>query len=121
MNTRELIDQVRKRAEEFDEVRIYYTLKKMGVRPVHGKTIELVRTLLAFNSIGCTYKGYVTLHMLKTALGVDLPTVRNRCHILGDKSVLDLKYLASKYGGIIAAYKISKEFLDAYKRGKKTE
>jgi hypothetical protein len=117
MYTDDIFKEVRKKAKELNETRIFYTLKKMGVKPLRKDTIELVRTLLAFNVAGYTFDGYVTIRMLREAIGTSLNAVRSRCHVLGDKGVLRLKYFKGT-SSVILGYKISKEFLDAFKRSK---
>jgi len=124
----EIIEQIRQLVPTFDDVKIYYTLRKMGAKFIRKETIDVIKILLACNSIGLRY---VTPHMLHCIRRKDkdyysiysyLPE-HSMLHTLGDKKIVNLNYLHFKKRrgkiGTVSSYSISKQFLDNFKRIKK--
>jgi len=122
----QLLEEIRNRKKTISRERIYFTLRKMGIKRFRQESIDTIATFLAAHAAGLRY---LTINMLLAIEGKE-PTVTkissklHCCHSLGDKLVLELyntigepipikleKKRVLKY-----AWKISKIFLDQFKR-----
>jgi len=114
----ELISRIKERARNLDEVRIYFTLKKMGVKYFNPETVETIKYIIALHSEGFPY---VTTRMLADLRNTRLTCVTTLLHTLGDKGVLSLEYIPYITDRSKLAYKLSRKFLDNFKRKSEKE
>jgi len=107
MFTEEFIRLVRAKAREYDEAKIYFTLRKLNFRFITTKTIESIQVFLALRELGFTF---VTVNLFAAIMDMNSANARALLHRLGDKKVLTLVRDRSKS----FRYILSETFLRHY-------
>ena len=87
MSEVEFLRLVRTKAREYDEVKIYFTLKKMNFRFITTKTIQTIQVFLALRELGFKF---VTVNLFSAITSMHPVNARALLHRLGDQKVLTL-------------------------------
>lgn len=83
----ELIETIRTKAREYDETRIYYTLRRMHVRYVTQTQMYAIQIFLALRELGLAY---VKTTLFSAVADMEPGNALTLLHRLGDKHVLTL-------------------------------
>jgi hypothetical protein len=78
---------VKEKSEEVDEVKVYFTLRKMKLKHLKSSTIEAVKYAVALTELGLP----ITVPLMTALLGKVHESVLAQLHNLGDRHVLVLK------------------------------
>jgi len=97
--------EIRKLANEVPAERVYFTLRKLRVKPLPAKTVETVRLCLACQKLGLP----ITTNLLAALTKKDPKVICDALHILGDKKVLTIIRGSTT---IYHRWLISQEFLN---------
>jgi len=126
ISVEKLLEEIRNRKKTIARERIYFTLKKMGIKRFRQESIETIATFLAAHAAGFRY---LTVKLLLAIEKKDFSPTRlagklKLCHTLGDKLVLELYTTLGQPVPVTEAqkvsetyaWKISKIFMDQFKR-----
>ena len=88
MNQEEVLNLIRDTAKSIDYDRVYYTLRKLRVKWLKPRTVEIMRLCLAIDKLGFT----ITTNLLNHLMGLQGRGKKNRTiqllHTMGDKHLL---------------------------------
>jgi len=101
----DLKDMVHTKAKEVDEVRIFYTLKKLGIKWFKPQTVRVLKYCIAMHE----YKLPIVTWFFKD-IGIKSDRILPILHTLGDKHVLVLK----RKGGRFHEWILHPNFVKAY-------
>ena len=87
MYQEEFIRLIRAKVREYDEARIYYTLRMLNFRYITERAIRAIQIFLALKELGFTF---VTPNLLAAVMNIAPNNARALLHRLGDKKVLTL-------------------------------
>lgn len=82
----EALELIRDRIKTFDDVKIYYALRRYKFKPLRQKSLNTVKICLAIDSLGLPITSDLVNPFTQTE-----HYATTRLHVLGDKHVLILK------------------------------
>jgi len=82
----QLVEQIQQERKKIDETRIYYILRKRGLRYIREETIDTVAWCIALKKVSLP----VTTNLLSYFKGRRMMSCLVTLHTLGDKGVLNL-------------------------------
>jgi hypothetical protein len=77
----------KEKAEEVDEAKVYFTLRKMKLKHLTSSTVEAVKYAVALTELGLP----ITAPLMTALLGKVHESVLAQLHNLGDRHILVLK------------------------------
>jgi hypothetical protein len=93
LTVEDVLAMVEEKAKEVDEIKVYYSLRKMRLRHLKSATVKAVKYAVALTELGLPITTSIMTPLLKK---VDV-SVLTQLHNLGDRHILVLK--RSELGG----------------------
>ena len=87
MEEEKILQVIRTKAKEYDESKIYYSLRQMRIRYVTTKQIVAIQTFLALYDLG---QRTVTTNLFAALTNMEPGNALTLLHRLGDKRIINL-------------------------------
>ena len=94
----EFINLVRVKAQQYDEAKIYYTLRSLKIKHITSKQVRAIQCFLALRDLGFKF---VTTQLFASVMNISSIAAGELLHRLGDKGIIvllrELKHRSFRY------------------------